>query len=309
MPETESSFIVSEHGTGQRLDIFLADALVDVSRSRIQTLIRDGRVQHNDQVATKPRIPVLEGDRIEVTFPDTSVAPVPLPEDIPLNVLHEDAHILVLDKQPGIAVHPGPGNEHGTLVHALLHHCDTLSQIGAPERPGIVHRLDKDTSGCMVVAKSDAAHHELARQFSTRKTRKFYLAVVAGCPAENEGDIETPIGRHPINRKKMAVVPESRGKPAITKWKRLRQHNGATGMRCQILTGRTHQIRVHMHHIGHPILGDPIYDRKNNARYPDINRLMLHARSLAFVHPASEKPMEIKAPIPKAFNPWMPSRA
>ena len=290
---------------GERLDAFLAARLPDLSRSRIQALIREQFIIVNGHPA-KPRDAVKTGDRIAIAVPEA----VPLdaaPQDIPLDILFEDDDIVVLDKAPGMVVHPAPGNPDGTLVNALLHHCrGRLSGIGGVERPGIVHRLDKDTSGCLVIAKSDAAHQSLASQFSERSTmEKIYLAVTQGIPKPAKDTVFTHIGRHPVNRQKMAVVNPPGGKAAITDYQILAT-DAATRtalVLCHLHTGRTHQIRVHLHHKGTPILGDPIYG--NHSRTSElVGRLMLHAWHLAFDHPITGHRHQFEAPIPAEFTPW-----
>ncbi len=288
-----------------RLDSFLAARLPDLSRSRVQTLIRDQFIIVNGNPA-KPRDSVKSGDRISIAIPEA----VPLdnaPQDIPLDILFEDDDLVVLNKAHGMVVHPAPGNPDGTLVNALLHHCHgRLSGIGGVERPGIVHRLDKDTSGCLVVAKSDPAHQSLVTQFSERSTmEKLYLAVTQGIPKPAKDTIFTHIGRHPVNRQKMAVINPPGGKTAITDYEVLGTDPATLTalVLCHLHTGRTHQIRVHMHHKGAPILGDPIYGKPSkNPTLPD--RLMLHAWRLSFHHPITGKVHQFESPIPPEFHPW-----
>ena len=292
--------------TAPRLDAFLAARLEELSRSRIQELIREQFITVNGHAA-KPRDPVKADDVIAIALPEA----VPLeaaPQDIPLDVLYEDADIIVINKPCGLVVHPAPGNPDGTLVNALLHHCQgKLSGIGGVERPGIVHRLDKDTSGCLVVAKSDAAHQSLVRQFAERDTmEKIYLAVTHGVPKPAQGTVFTHIGRHPVNRQKMAVLNPPGGKPAITDYEVLAT-DAATRtalVRCHLHTGRTHQIRVHLHHLGTPIVGDPIYCKP--AKAPSLpGRLMLHAWQLSFEHPLRGGRMSFESPVPAEFAPWL----
>jgi 23S rRNA pseudouridine1911/1915/1917 synthase len=291
---------------GERLDAFLAARLPDLSRSRIQTLIREQYILVDGNPA-KPRDAVKTGSSISIALPEA----VPLdaaPQDIPLDILFEDDDLLVLNKAPGMVVHPAPGNPDGTLVNALLHHCKgKLSGIGGVERPGIVHRLDKDTSGCLVVAKSDAAHQSLVTQFSERSTmEKLYLAVTTGIPKPEKDSIFTHIGRHPVNRQKMAVVNPPGGKAAITDYEVLKTDAATLTalVLCHLHTGRTHQIRVHMHHKGAPLLGDPIYGKPvKNPALPD--RLMLHAWKLSFEHPITGKRHAFESPVPPEFHPWM----
>ena len=291
---------------GERLDAFLAKRLPELSRSRIQTLIREQYISINGHPA-KPRDAVKTGDLIHIAIPEA----VPLDavaQDIPLDILFEDADLLVINKAPGMVVHPAPGNPDGTLVNALLHHCQgRLSGIGGVERPGIVHRLDKDTSGCLVIAKSDAAHHSLATQFAARSTmEKIYLAVTSGIPKPAQDTIFTHLGRHPVNRQKMAVINPPGGKTAITDYQILATDAASLTalILCHLHTGRTHQIRVHMQYKGTPLVGDPIYGRpSNNKTLPD--RLMLHAWRLAFNHPLTGERHRFEAPIPAEFNPWV----
>ena len=287
------------------MDAFLASRLPDLSRSRIQTLIREQYILVNGK-PVKPRDAVKAGDHITVVLPEA----VPLdnaPQDIPLDILFEDDDLVVLNKASGMVVHPAPGNPDGTLVNALLHHCKgKLSGIGGVERPGIVHRLDKDTSGCLVVAKSDIAHQSLVTQFSERSTmEKIYLAVSRGVPKPEKDTIFTHIGRHPVNRQKMAVVNPPGGKTAITDYEILAT-DAATQtalVLCHLHTGRTHQIRVHLHHKGTPIVGDPIYGRPDKVS-GQTGRLMLHAWRLSFEHPVTKKRHDFEAPVPPEFFPW-----
>ena len=290
----------------ERLDAFLAARLPDLSRSRIQALIREQFIIVNGRPA-KPRDSVKAGDLIAIALPEA----VPLdnePQEIPLEILFEDDDLIVINKAHGMVVHPAPGNPDGTLVNALLYHCKgRLSGIGGVERPGIVHRLDKDTSGCIVVAKSDAAHQSLATQFSERSTmEKIYLAVTQGVPKPEKDTVFTHIGRHPVNRQKMAVVNPPGGKAAITDYEVLTT-DAATRTAlviCHLHTGRTHQIRVHLHHKGAPILGDPIYGKPaKNPALPE--RLMLHAWKLSFEHPITGLRHDFESPVPPEFQPWM----
>jgi 23S rRNA pseudouridine1911/1915/1917 synthase len=298
------SFEFSAEGNHDRLDTYLAGNLADLSRSRIQALIREQYILVNGKPA-KPRDSVKSGDSISVILPE-AVPDIAAPQDIPLDILYEDEHILVLHKEHGIVVHPAPGNPDGTLVNALLHHCKgQLSGIGGVERPGIVHRLDKDTSGCLVVAKTDTAHQSLTTQFSERSTmEKLYLAVTHGIPPKEKDTIFTHIGRHPVNRQKMAVITPPAGKTAITDYETLATDPATKTalVLCHLHTGRTHQIRVHMHHIGTPILGDPIYGKKHELPTP---RLLLHAWKLSFDHPVTGKKLHFTAPPPDDFRPWL----
>lgn len=296
--------IVVDDSSGARLDQYLVGKLPDLSRARIQALLKSGDILVNGASA-KPKTPVERGMRIEVTIPEP-VAAEAQPQDIPISVLYEDADVIVIDKESGMVVHPAAGNPDGTLVNAVLFHCGDLSGIGGVERPGIVHRLDKDTSGCIVVAKNDAAHLSLTTQFARRITSKVYLAVVQGRPKEDEGTVFTNIGRHPVNRMKMCVVNPGSGKPAITDW-RLLHYDASTDstlVMCTLHTGRTHQIRVHMLHLGHPLVGDCIYAHPQRQKAKP-GRLMLHAWQLAFNHPQSGRRIAVTAPIPPEYQPWL----
>ncbi|MEG0143993.1 MAG: RluA family pseudouridine synthase [Akkermansia sp.] len=287
-----------------RLDQYLVGLLPDLSRARIQSLIKNGDVLI-DGKAGKAKMSVSRGMSIEVTIPEPT-SPEAQAQDIPLDILYEDTDLIVINKASGMVVHPAAGNLDGTIVNALLYHCGDLSGIGGVERPGIVHRLDKDTSGCLVVAKNDKAHQSLASQFAERSTEKLYLAVVQGCPKEKSGTIFTHIGRHPINRLKMAVVNPGTGKAAITDWNLLCNDSStdSTLVLCTLHTGRTHQIRVHMLHLGHPLIGDPIYSHPSR-QHVAPGRLMLHAWRLCFNHPTTGERMELQAPIPPEYTPWM----
>lgn len=300
---------VEEHA-GERLDAYLATRLDDLSRSRIQNLIREQCITVNGGAA-KPRDAVKTGDRIEVVIPEA----VPLEhiaQDIPLEVLFEDDDLVVINKPHGMVVHPAAGNPDGTVVNAMLHHCrGKLSGIGGVERPGIVHRLDKDTSGCLVVAKSDVAHRSLVDQFAERSSmEKLYLAVTRGVPKPDRDTVFTHIGRHPVNRQKMAVVNPPGGKAAITDYEVMATDASSVTalVLCHLHTGRTHQIRVHLHHKGTPIVGDPIYGKPS--KEPGLpDRLMLHAWKLSFRHPVTGERCAFQAPIPLEFKQWTDSAA
>ena len=290
----------------QRLDKVLQERYPDFSRSRIEGLIKAGFVTVNGAVAEKAGQKVAETDEIGVEIPPP-VPAEPQPEDIPLTVVFEDEHMLVVDKAPGMVVHPAPGHFTGTLVNALLHHCPDLSGIGGVARPGIVHRLDQDTSGLLVVAKTQAAMDGLTRAFASHKSlTKTYLAVCHGRPRLDAGRIENLIGRHPVDRKRMAIV-EKNGKLAITNWKVLGPGKAGTSLvECVIETGRTHQIRVHMASLGCPVIGDRVYgkgalDRKLE---PVPERQMLHAWRLKLWHPVFGVEMSLEAPIPPDMKPY-----
>jgi 23S rRNA pseudouridine1911/1915/1917 synthase len=296
--------IIVDAGASGRLDAHLAGRLADLSRSRIQELIREQFILVNGEPA-KPRDAVKAGDRVSIALPEAVPAEA-APQDLPLDILFEDAHFVVINKAPGMVVHPAAGNPDGTVVNALLHHCrGQLSGIGGVERPGIVHRLDKDTSGCLVVAKNDAAHQSLAGQFAGRTMEKIYLCVARGVPKPASGTVFTHIGRHPVNRQKMAVVNPPGGKSAITDYQVLATDpsTGSALVLCHLHTGRTHQIRVHLLHLGAPLCGDVIYGRPTRAA-ADTGRLMLHAWRLALDHPATGDRLHFEAPLPSEFKPW-----
>ena len=278
-------------GDGERLDVILSKD-GELSRSRAAALIKDGCVTVNGRQETKPSFKAETGALIQLDMPELKPAKAEA-QDIPLEILYQDEHLAVVVKPCGMVVHPAAGNDDGTLVNALLFHLDSLSGIGGEMRPGIVHRLDKDTSGLMLVAKNDAAHAALSRQLSEREMEKHYRALVYGKMKEPEGVIEKPIGRNKNDRKKMAV--DEMGRWAKTEWKVLREYPDRTLLDVHIITGRTHQIRVHMASIGHPVLGDVLYGHK---RMPDVPRLMLHAYSLAFTHPVTGERMQFTAKCP-----------
>lgn len=295
---------ISADTTGSRLDIFLNEKISELSRAQIQGLIKSGNILVNGK-SCKAKYPVQEGDVIEIDIPEPESEEAQ-PEDIPLEILFEDEHLIVLNKASGMVVHPAAGNNSGTLVNALLHHCNgQLASDGGEGRPGIVHRLDKDTSGCIVVAKTNLAHVDLVAQFKARSTKKQYLAVVNGTPLKEADTIFTHIGRHPVNRLKMAVVNPGSGKTAITDYQNLGfdEATNSSLIHCDIHTGRTHQIRVHMLHIGCPIIDDPIYAKPKHQK-TNTGRLMLHARRLSIQHPVSKKTLTFRAPIPDEFLPW-----
>ncbi|MDR9502390.1 MAG: RluA family pseudouridine synthase [Desulfurivibrionaceae bacterium] len=282
---------------GHRLDKVLHNnsRLAELSRSRIQKLIREGDVLVNGQ-CVKLSYKVQHRDHILVAIP----APTELfltPQELPLDILFEDEHLIVINKDPGVVVHPAAGNMEGTLVQGLLYHCHDLAGIGGVMRPGIVHRLDKDTSGVLVVAKTDLAHQNLVAQFEKRQVRKIYLAIVAGCPAPPVGTIDTFIGRHPVHRKKMAVLARG-GRTALTEYKVLEAFARASLVQVVIKTGRTHQIRVHMSHVGSPVMGDTVYGGKR-AQMQGADRQCLHASQLTIAHPLSAEPLQFDAPLPE----------
>ena len=298
MDDTESiELIVEPAFSGMRLDAYLREQ-TPFSRSRIVSLMEEGALLVNGETESKAARKTEEGMRLLLKIPE--IRPVNIvPQDIPLDILYQDADVVIVNKPSGMVVHPAAGNESDTLVNALLYHVHDLSGIGGEIRPGIVHRLDKDTSGLILIAKNDAAHTALSKQFKQRTMEKHYRAVAHGSFAKPEGLIDAPIGRHPVDRKKMAVV--ANGKPSRTEWHVLEQLHGATYLDVHLLTGRTHQIRVHMLSVGHPLLGDKIYapNLKTAVRVP---RLMLHAYSLAFTHPTTGERLTFCAPLPAAFE-------
>jgi len=291
----KTQFVVSKDSAQLRLDRFLAKQLPDYSRSRLQQLIRTGFVRLNG-ATTRPRQLVRSGDKVELTEPPLEKIESQ-PEPIPLEILFEDNDLIVINKPAGLVVHPGAGHRQHTLVNALLSHCTTLSGIGGKERPGIVHRLDKETSGCLVVAKNDEAHRELSRQFAERVVEKTYLALVAGKLRKRAGVIEEKIGRHPVHRQRMSVS-SSRGRPAKTEYRVVRSGNQASLVECRLHSGRTHQVRVHLHHLGHPVLGDKVYATRAAKDFP---RQMLHAWKLGFRHPGTGDWKSLEASLPDDF--------
>ena len=287
---------------GQRLDKALADAS-GLSRERVKSLIAEGRVMLDGNPAAQPSLKPAEGTVFRIAVPEAAPAAA-APQDIPLSIVFEDEHLLVVDKPAGLVVHPAAGNPDGTLVNALLHHCrGQLSGIGGVARPGIVHRIDKDTSGLLVVAKSDVAHVGLARQFADHSIERAYLAVVAGTPVPPAGTVTGAIARSKVNRKKMAIVEDGRGKHAVTHFRTLETLGGAALVECRLESGRTHQVRVHMSSIGHPLLGDPVYGRtpknlRNALAEECFSRQALHAARLGFIHPVSGEKLQFSSALP-----------
>ena len=288
---------------GWRLDRALAAAIPTLSRERLKTLIRSGAVEAQGKAVRDPAIKVRGDESLSVAVPEPTEAHN-VPQDIPLTIAFEDEHLLVVDKPAGLVVHPAAGNLDGTLVNALLHHCGgSLSGIGGVARPGIVHRIDKDTSGLLVVAKTDVAHVGLARQFAAHSIERRYLAIVAGVPRTSHGIVDAPLARSATNRKKIAIVEGKRGKRAVTHWKRLDVLRDAALVECQLETGRTHQVRVHMASLGHPLLGDPVYGRAGKTHgklLKDLgfHRQALHATELGFIHPVTKSRLSFTSPMP-----------
>ncbi|HWB51374.1 MAG TPA: RluA family pseudouridine synthase [Stellaceae bacterium] len=300
-----TSAVVDVDTAGERLDRALQRQLPELSRSRLKQLILSGEVSHDGNVIRDPALKVRAGQTFVVILPEPEDA-TPQAQAIPLDIRFEDAHLIVIDKPAGLVVHPAPGNPDGTLVNALIAHCGgSLAGIGGVRRPGIVHRLDKDTSGLMVVAKTEAAHHALSRDFAARRISRAYAAAVWGVPLPAEGEIAGNIGRSMTDRKKMAVVGAARGKPAVTRYKVERVFaDRAALLECRLLTGRTHQIRVHLAERGHPLIGDPVYGGRAGRRFakdhPAIafRRQALHARHLGFAHPATGEPLAFDSDLP-----------
>ena len=284
---------------GSRLDVLLSQDGV-LSRSRAAELIKGGAVTVDGRAEGKPSAKPAPGALVRVEVPEPRPAQAEA-QDIPLKILYQDAHLAVVVKPCGMVVHPAAGNEDGTLVNALLHHLDSLGGIGGELRPGIVHRLDKDTSGLLLVAKNDFSHASLSEQIKAHSVQRAYMAIVQGGMREDCGTVEGPIGRHPSDRKKMAIV--SGGRDAVTHWRVLEELKGATLLECRLTTGRTHQIRVHMASIGHPLLGDPLYGPKKMP-YPVQGGQLLHAFRIGFVHPRSGEEMLFEAPPEQRFLDW-----
>lgn len=283
-----------------RLDVFVAEA-ADVTRSRAESLIKEGRVQADGSIQRKAGYRLREGSEVRIEIPEAAPASVEA-EDIDLNILYQDADVAVVFKPSGMVVHPAAGNESGTLVNALLKHLDNLSGIGGEIRPGIVHRIDKDTSGLLLVAKNDRAHVSLSEQIRAHAVHRAYQAILIGGMKDDEGFVDAPIGRHPTDRKRMAIVPD--GREARTNWRVLERLRGATLIEARLTTGRTHQIRVHMASVGHPVLGDPVYGPKKPP-YPVTGGQLLHAYRIGFVHPSTGEEMRFEAPPEPRFQHWL----
>ncbi|HZU52072.1 MAG TPA: RluA family pseudouridine synthase [Sphingomicrobium sp.] len=288
---------------GWRLDRALASAVPTLSRERLKTLIRSGAVQGSGETVRDPATKVRGEEAFQVAVPNAEPCHN-APQDIPLEIAFEDDHLLVVDKPAGLVVHPAAGNLDGTLVNALLHHCQgSLSGIGGVARPGIVHRIDKDTSGLLVVAKTDVAHEGLAKQFAAHSIERRYLAIVTRVPASSGGVIDAPLARSAANRKKIAIVADGRGKRAVTHWRKLEVLRDAALIECRLETGRTHQVRVHMASIGHPLVGDPVYGRTGKTHVKllkeiGFHRQALHAAQLGFTHPVTKHRLSFSSPMP-----------
>jgi 23S rRNA pseudouridine1911/1915/1917 synthase len=306
---TSAAIRTGEADAGQRLDRLLALHLPQLSRTRLKRLIESGHVTERGATVRDPSLRVRYDQNFVVILPEIEEA-APRPEPIRLDIRFEDAHLIVIDKPAGMVVHPAPGNPEGTLVNALLDHCGaSLSGIGGVRRPGIVHRLDKDTSGLLVVAKTEAAHQALSRDFAARRINRAYAAFVWGVPQPATGEIAGNIGRSTVNRKKMAVLGEGRGRPALTRYRVERAYRAdAALVECRLATGRTHQIRVHLAHFGHPVIGDAVYGTRAGRRVThsgpvgaqigQFPRQALHARRLGFDHPIDRRRLEFDSPLP-----------
>ena len=294
----ENIEIIAAEG-GTRIDAWLSANVPDLTRNAAQRLLTEGMVTVNGK-PPKKNYKVSVGDAVIVTIPD--IAEVPLvPQNIPLDIVFEDEDVVVVNKPRGMVVHPAPGHPDGTLVNALMYHCgDSLSGVGGEKRPGIVHRIDKDTSGLLIVAKNDAAHLALSAQLSDRSLSRVYRAVVVGNLKQDSGTVDAPIGRHPNDRKKMAVTHQN-SRNAVTHWSVLERYRGYTHVRCKLETGRTHQIRVHMAHIGHPLLGDEVY---GHAKLPEKGLVgqCLHAKELQFIHPRTGEAVHLDTELPDYFK-------
>lgn len=290
-------YIVSDGQSNIRIDRYLSERNEELSRSYIQKLLKEQKVQVNGKIV-KANYKVQPEDELCIELPDMTDPDI-LPEDIPLDILYEDEDVLIVNKPKGMVVHPSAGHTTGTLVNAVMAHCkEHLSGINGVLRPGIVHRIDKDTTGALMICKNDAAHRDLAKQLKEHSIKRRYRAIVAGVLKEDEGTIEGPIGRHPIDRKKMSINLKN-GKEAVTHYQVLERFKNATYVECRLETGRTHQIRVHMTSIGHPLLGDEIYGSGKNPYH--LQGQTLHAMILGFVHPSTGEYMEFTAPLPEYF--------
>ena len=294
----DTVFKITAEETGVRLDTFIAQALPEISRSAAQKLMENGLVTLNGKTVKKKH-KTTAGEVFEIELPEPEITDL-IPQDIPLDIVYEDSDVILINKPRGMVVHPAPGHPDGTLVNALMYHCgDSLSGIGGVKRPGIVHRIDMDTSGLLIVAKNDAAHAHLSAQLSDRSLSRVYEAVVYGRIKEDSGKIDAPIGRHPTDRKRMAVTDKN-SRNAVTHYEVIARYNGFTHVRCILETGRTHQIRVHMTHIGHPLLGDLVYGRKKAEK--GLSGQCLHAKRLKFIHPTHGEPMAFETELPDYFS-------
>lgn len=292
------TFSIEDNGEGQRLDALLSSFMEETSRSYIQKLISGGNVLVNGREESSKKYKVRRGDRLELSLPEAKLLDA-APQDIPLRIVYEDEDLIVVDKDKGMVVHPAPGNPDGTLVNALLYHCGSLSSINGVIRPGIVHRIDKDTSGLLMAAKNDFTHRSLAKQLEEHSITRAYQAVVLHNIKDEQGTVDAPIGRDPKNRLRMAVVQEG-GRRAVTHYRVLERYGAYTHIEARLETGRTHQIRVHMAHIHHPLLGDQVYGPKKSSLRAEGQ--VLHAWLLGFVHPRTGQYMEFESTLPPEFQ-------
>ena len=294
-------YTVEESQSGMRLDKFLTEIYPDQTRSFLQKLVKSGEIKVNGKPVIKAGFVVEGGDQVSASIPTPQAVEIEA-ENIPLDILYEDADVLIVNKPKGMVVHPSAGHYSGTLVNAIMYHCaDSLSGINGEIRPGIVHRIDMDTTGALIICKNDAAHVDIAEQIKEHTVTRRYRGIVCGVVKEDEGTIEGAIGRHPTQRKKMAIN-EKNGKPAITHYKVLQRFAKYTYMEFQLETGRTHQIRVHMASIGHPLLGDELYGNPKNLAMKGLQGQTLHAMLIGFVHPSTHEYMEFEAPLPEYFQ-------
>ncbi len=292
-------FITEDESDGERLDKLLSELMPDCSRTFIQKLIKDGAVTKNGTVITKSSQKSEAGDELIFNLPEP-VVPEIIPENIPINIVYEDSDIIIINKPKGIVVHPAPGHLSGTLVNAILYHCKDLSGINGILRPGIVHRIDKDTSGLLIICKNDNSHKKIAAQLKEHSIERTYHAIVHGRFNEEFGTVDANIGRSTSDRKKMAVVDRFSGKSAVTHYTVLKEFNGYSYIKCNLETGRTHQIRVHMAHIGHPLIGDELYGIHEN-KYKKTDGQVLHAKSIGFKHPGNDEWIQFDSELPEYF--------
>lgn len=297
MIEDELDFVINSDNVGKRIDVFLSESLDSVSRNQVKRLIDEGNVTCNDKII-KSNYKMRENDVLKISIPEPKELEL-VAEDIPLDIVYEDEDIIVVNKKKGMVVHPAAGNYTGTLVNALLYRCKNLSSINGVIRPGIVHRIDKDTSGVLVVAKNDIAHRSLSEQIKEHTVKRCYLALTEGVIKTDEGTIDAPIGRHSVERKKMAIT-EKNSRHAITHFKVIERFQRYTLIEARLETGRTHQIRVHMAHLRYPLVGDMVYGYKKQKF--NINGQALHAKTLGFIHPKTGEYMEFSAEIPDDFE-------
>ena len=296
---TLTEYLIVENDGGERIDRYLAENLEDRSRSYLQKLIKDGKVKVNGK-PVKANYRLVFDDRVEVFMPEVKEPDIE-PENIPLDILYEDKDVLLVNKPKQMVVHPAPGHYSGTLVNAIMYHCGSeLSGINGVMRPGIVHRIDMDTTGSLIICKNDASHQSLSEQLKEHSINRIYEAIVHGNIKEEEGSINAPIGRHPTDRKKMSIHSKN-GREAITHYKVLERFGNYTHIQCKLETGRTHQIRVHMASIGHPLVGDSVYGPAK-CPFPNLQGQTLHAKTLGFIHPATKEYLEVNAPLTDYFT-------